>query len=106
MDPQLIALVMPLGVGGVIAIIVIMWKRSDDKIHAEALESLNRKYAEDVASMVARLEARDDRMLSIVTANTEVLRGLMSAVAVLSDLSKLESKFLEARGDHRRQPGG
>ncbi len=54
-----------LGLGAVVAMIVLNWKRDDD-----------RKYAESLQTLVAGGEKRFDLMLDAFRANTEALNGL------------------------------
>ncbi|MBN1286162.1 MAG: hypothetical protein JXB47_12260 [Anaerolineae bacterium] len=54
-----------LGLGAVIAVIVLNWKRDDDRKYAEALKTLG-----------AEGDRRLDLMLDAFRANTEALNGL------------------------------
>lgn len=79
----------PLGIGGILAIIVVHWKREDDKRYAESLRELITRHDQHIT----RLEARDERMLEIIQRHTDVLSGLQSAISLLVDVDKLETRI-------------
>ena len=77
MQLELINGVASLGLGAVLAVIVLMWKRTDDKRYIE------------------RLEAREDRLIGIVDANTTAMRDLKHAIDGLATTASMEERLLE-----------
>jgi|SRR3990172_11977160 len=93
MESQLLGSLASLGVGGLIAALVLIWKRADDKAHAKILET-----------MFARMEQRDKSALEIIQGNTTAVTTLQATVAGLSALTKLNERLDELEGgrSHRR----
>lgn len=89
MTPEIIIQFLPLGIGGLIAGLVINWKREDDKKHKEELVDLLANYDKHIS----RLDTRDERMLLILQANTDALRALQAAITLLVDVDKLEQRL-------------
>jgi hypothetical protein len=69
-----------LGLGAVLAIIVLNWKRGDDARYAEALKAL-----------VDEGNRRFDMMLEAFRANTEALSQLREAIEGMQDTDRLMS---------------
>lgn len=82
MDPELIKVFASMGVGGVLALVVMRWKRDDDVKYTASLLEVNK-----------RMETRDERMLLIIEANTIALRGLQSAVESVASIKKIEERL-------------
>jgi len=80
-----------IGIGGVIAGIVLFWKRQDDLRHDKESEA----HARALEVMFARMELRDKSSIEIVQANTIALVALQTAVAQLNTLKQLSDKIIE-----------
>lgn len=76
-----------LGLGAVIAGIVLIWKRADDATNATALKEF-----------IARMEVRDDRALKAMEAVTIAIQSLQKTVESLAMLSRLEDRIAGLEG--------
>lgn len=74
MGPEELKLLASMGVGGVLAYVVMKWKREDDKTYQ--------------ASQAATL----DKVLAVVTAVTEALKAVQIQVQTMLTVSKLEEE--------------
>ena len=86
MDPEvtLISDAIQLGIGGVVAVLVLLWKRADD-----------RKHQEDMKSMIERAERREDQQTAVISANTAAVSSLNSIVNKMIDLDAIEKRLLD-----------
>ncbi len=82
-DIGLLTQLSSLGLGAVIAIIVLLWKRADDQAHRDEL-----------AAIIARMEARDERMLAALESTALALQSLQETVESLSALNRLEERII------------
>lgn len=82
MDPELLKILVSTGVGGVLAGIVLWWKRLDDQ-----------KHAADLKTIMERRDRTDDRTLQIIDANTAALRSLQGAVENVASLRGIEERL-------------
>ena len=80
-----------LGLGGIVAGLVLIWKRSDDTARLKEKE----EHAHEIAAMFARLELRDKMSMEIVQANTAALVALQTTVAQLGALKELNDRIAE-----------
>ncbi len=64
LEPQTL---ISLGVGGILALILLYWKRVDDLAHAKTL-----------ASIIARMDNQTEKVLDVITANTAALVALQN----------------------------
>lgn len=85
MDIQLITAIGQFGLGAVIALIVLYWKREDDKRHENYMSATN-------AAILAAL-----------TANTAALNGLQKTVETLADFAKLEDRIRTSSNPPQRR---
>lgn len=76
MEIELLKLAASLGGGAFVAAVVMVWKRADDRRYADALEGMI------------------NRQSAIITANTEAMMRLESAIKTLADASVLEERIL------------
>ena len=67
-----------LGLGAVIALVVLTWKRIDDA-----------RYAATLRQLVEERDRRFDLMLDAFRENSEALRGLSDAIGQLQDTDKI-----------------
>ncbi len=82
-----------LGVGGIIAGLVLVWKRQDDVNHAKALAELSAAHIKALEIMFARMEVRDKSSVEVIQANTTALVALQAAVAQLNALKQLNDRL-------------
>ena len=75
MGESLLNSLIGLGVGGVLAGLVLQWKRQDDQRYQEELRTLT------------------ERMLMALDANTKAMQGMTSAVEALCSLQKMEERL-------------
>lgn len=87
MDLELIKTLAELGVSVLIAGLVLIWKRADDKEHRAELVKLTE-----------RTEAREAKLLELAVATTDALRALESTVAQLVQLDRLEERLRRGAG--------
>uniref|UniRef100_A0A6H1ZEL8 Uncharacterized protein n=1 Tax=viral metagenome TaxID=1070528 RepID=A0A6H1ZEL8_9ZZZZ len=94
MEISLLTQIASLGLGAVIAVIVLIWKRTDDQAHAKALEII-----------ILRMDAQSERILKVMEATTIALQSLQRVVESLEMLSKLEERIagLEAPREKKRR---
>jgi len=71
-----------LGIGGVIAALVLYWKRVDDKAYSESLKEI-----------IARMEKREADYLVAMQADTSAKLELASAIRELKFVDRLEKRF-------------
>jgi len=75
METSLLELFVSMGVGGVLAGVVLLWKRSDDQRYQKATEQ------------------REDRLLTALAANTTAMQKVTSAIEALCTLQHVEERI-------------
>lgn len=75
-EVEILKLAASLGGGALVAAIVLVWKRADDRRYADALEGMI------------------NRQSTIIMANTEAMMRLEAAIGKLADASVLEERIL------------
>lgn len=81
-DIQLISQFASLGLGGVIALVVLVWKREDEKRWGDILQK-----------MAERTESREARILQVIESFTTAIGGLQRTIDALVQTSKLDERF-------------
>lgn len=71
-----------LGLGAVLAFIVLWWKRHDDA-----------KYAESLKNLVDENLKREDKLFEILKQQTETMQSLKSAITSLDLYIKINDQF-------------
>jgi hypothetical protein len=84
-DIPLLREAMTLGLGALIAVITLIWKRADDLRYAKALEDMNRT------------------LLTALDANTRAVLGVQTAVEAQADRRQQEQEMRELREMIRQQ---
>ena len=87
MEIGLITQLSSLGLGAVIAVIVLLWKRGDDARYIKSLEDF-----------VTRSETRDERMLKVIESTTLALQALQKTIETLTVMSHLEKRIAGLEG--------
>lgn len=114
-DPGLLQIAASLGIGGVIAVLTLQWKRADDLTHRDELKTFvdrmdlrDKEHRDELKTVVDRMEARDKRLLDVITAHTQVLVALQRSVEALASLARIEERMaameegLRGEGQTRR----
>jgi hypothetical protein len=84
-DPEYIKFFSSLGVGGVLAGMIFFYSRKDSK-----------KHEEDWIKKEVECEGREDKLIGVITKNTEGFERLCGAINKLSaDISKAEELKLQ-----------
>lgn len=99
----LIAQLATLGVGGLIAAVVLVWKRQDDIKNDKTLAELNAAHIKAMEVMFARMELRDKSSTEVIQANTAALVGLQASIAQLNALKQLIDRIEELERARRRE---
>ena len=112
-DIGVISDVVGLGVGAVIAIIVLLWKRGDDQRYQKALEdmekqhqdnmtAMEKQHQDDLKAMIERMDHRDGENRAIIEANTAALKSVENAVTMtvkaIEAMSSLRNIEEQVRG--------
>lgn len=71
-----------LGIGGVIAALVLYWKRIDDKAYAESLKVL-----------LGRAEERENRLITLLEATNKTQNDVARAIGDLRFVDRLEKRI-------------
>jgi hypothetical protein len=79
MDLDLLSKVAQMGIGVMIAIIVLMWKRADDV-----------KFQNDLRGVIASCNEREDKLIAVLETNTAAMMALKTAVEGFSSMRALE----------------
>lgn len=97
MELSLISQLASLGLGAVIAGVVLIWKRNDDQKHQETLEDI-----------IKRLEARDDRALKVIEITAATMQSLQKTIEAFAILDRLEERIvgLESNLWRKKNRGG
>lgn len=69
-----------LGVGGLIAGMVLYWKRGDDKAYVAKIEVEHTRYTQLLERFSDQTVAVNEKVLEVVVANTKALTELVSAI--------------------------
>lgn len=112
MDPGFLQIAASVGgLGGVIAVLMLHWKRADDVSHREEIRALvsqmnlsDERHREELGAVLNRMEARDERLLEVIGANTQVLVTLQRSVEVAASLTRIEQRMV-AMGEEGRYGG-
>lgn len=85
-DLEILNIAAGLGIGGVLAVLVIIWKRADDKRYTTTLEEITK------------------RLLDVIASNTKAISENTSAIQAISTLKDVEDrlKAMEERLERRR----
>lgn len=91
-----------LGVGGIIAAIVLWWKRQDDKEHADEIKILNEQHKNDMMLVITKSAEREEKMtqaFSEFSGSVDKLAVLVSDLSSRADLAanvkSLEEKVIQ-----------
>ena len=84
MPIELISQVSSLGLGAVLAVVVLVWKRADDLRHISYVEQTNAK------------------LIAIIESNTATLTNLQKTVEALASLARLEDRLREVEREGRQ----
>jgi transposase len=104
MDLTIFETIATLGIGGLIAIVTLMWKRADDASHREEMKRLHGEHEEELKRVIESAARREDRIIELVKANTDALKGLQIAIETMTRLTELEQKIEEvSRATPRRR---
>ncbi len=95
MDLTIFETIATLGIGGLIAIVTLMWKRADDAAHREEMKRLHSEHEGELKHIVDASSRREDRIIELVKANTDALKGLQIAIETMTRLTELERKIEE-----------
>lgn len=79
------------GAVGVIAILLLYWKRSDDKAHTEEIRKQGEEYIKRLSRHIEAKDKQQDRLIEVVSENTATLKqliGLMEEADRLQELSE------------------
>uniref|UniRef100_A0A6H1ZBE6 Holin n=1 Tax=viral metagenome TaxID=1070528 RepID=A0A6H1ZBE6_9ZZZZ len=90
MELTLLSQIASLGLGAVIAVIVLIWKRGDDATHRK-----------EIIAIIERMEVRDDQIIKLVETTTAAMVTLQIHVIKLAealDLSKRLETLEKKRG--------
>jgi hypothetical protein len=79
------------GIGGVIAALVLLWKRQDDQ-----------RYGETLTNIIERLEAREERVLVLVDG---INRAQSSLLTFITDISSKSVKEIIEKVEKERGRG-
>ena len=91
LDSTLIGQVASLGLGAVIAVIILVWKRQDDREHRQQIVDLFSKHDSQVLSLTLRVEQLAGQVVMVVQANAEALTSFtaqLDAIASMRDIQK------------------
>jgi len=81
-----------LGIGGVVAVIVLMWKRADDKRYADELRA-------DRDRIQTALEANTTAVIEVNRTISAMFEALRGQAATGSALHRIEAKLDRIEGD-------
>lgn len=112
MDLGLIQAVLGLGIGGVIAVIVTMWKRTDDARHTAEIDRIHKDHAIEIVritderqqNLISQLQRQYEVGDRITTALNEVKNGLdrnTAAIGGLANLSEIAEQLRRLSNGHR-----
>lgn len=84
-----------LGVGGMVAIVVLLWKRADDKAYADRLTNLIGDYKQQQLELSKQQQEREKLLLEFAQTSNSALKDLTTAIQSLQSMSKLEERLRE-----------
>ncbi len=67
-----------LGVGGVVAAIVLWWKRQDDKEHKEEMLRIQKQNEQALKEIIGRIQEREDLMIKAIENSTRAISEITS----------------------------
>jgi hypothetical protein len=82
-----------LGVGGLVAVLVLIWKRLDDRDHKAELAKMAAEYAADLKANAARTESLLSRAFDVIDNNTKALLALTGSIDKMDLLGRLDSRI-------------
>ena len=98
-----------LGVGGIIAMVVICWKRADDKMYVETIRQAADEHTKDVKERddmhISSLDRLATRQMDIMEDNTKVMQQVATAVERLCALSKMEERMMKLEKEMHARTG-
>lgn len=91
-----------LGIGGIIAALVLWWKRQDDKEHKEELTKhkqeilrITEKHQESVAKIVESGSKREDRMIEALHTTSEAVKEFSVIVDRVASRSDIDTHLIK-----------
>lgn len=105
MEQTLMQNLLTLGIGGVIAALVLMWKREDDKRYAEDVKVISERYATEMKAMAERFEKLAQESAAGQKDQTAALQRMAVAVEKLCIIDTLEKRMNELEAKLRRKGG-
>lgn len=86
-----------LGLGAVLAVIVVAWKRTDDAAHAKLLAEMEARHTEDLERLLTQRDGRDSQLVGAIDKMTGAVHGLHNMVEQLANIDRLEDRLRRQR---------
>lgn len=105
MEQTIMQSLLTLGVGGILAALVLMWKREDDKRYATDVKVLSERYAAETKAMAERFEKLSVESLASQRDQTTALQKMAMAVEKLCLIDALEKRLTDIETRMKRRGG-
>lgn len=91
------------GAVGVIAILLLYWKRSDDKAHTEEIRKQGEEYIKRLSRHIEAKDKQQDRLIEVVSENTATLKQLIGLMEEADRLQELSEEVSALRKELRER---
>lgn len=91
------------GAVGVIAILLLYWKRSDDKAHTEEIRKQGEEYIKRLSRHIEAKDKQQDLLIEVVSENTATLKQLIGLMEEADRLQELSEEVSALRKELRER---